>query len=311
VFGAALGVRMPQETPLDPHIQKIVDEEVLRARIARSMATPPKKSWLNENLKWLMVTIAIPLSTYLFGQWQEHVARIDADSREAIATQDRNLERVLGDARNNVSAMTALLPALSDSDPDRSNLALIVLKQLEKAQHSNDTRLGDLLIAVQTRIDQLANSSSQATRERAARQQEALSQAIGTARTVAPDTQPAAAPQPAAVQQVTETKPRIVYIQFFDETQRAKAAAAQKLLRADGVGAPGIEKIGINSAARSGRRPPRIFYFNDADLGGAKWLQKRLSEADLGNWPISHSSMKGIPAGQIELWWPQGPESGG
>lgn len=76
--------------------------------------------------------LAIPLTTYLFGLWQERVAKVEADTREAIAAQDRDFERVLADARNNVPAMTALLPALSDRDPDRSSLALIVLKQLER-----------------------------------------------------------------------------------------------------------------------------------------------------------------------------------
>ncbi len=302
---------MEQDDPLDPRVKQLVDEEMLRARIARSLSPPAQKNWLSENIKWLMITVVIPLTTYVFGQWQEHVARIEADSREAIATQDRNLERVLADARNNVSAMTALLPALSDPDPDRSNLALIVLKQLEKAQHSKDTRLSEILIAVQARIDQLRNSTNPAKLAQAARQQEVYSQATGAARTAAPDTQRTAAPAPAAVQQVAETKPRIVYIQFYDEAQRTQAADAQRLLRAVGVGAPGIEKIAMKSGARIGQRPPRIFYFNAGDLGGAKWLQQRLSEAGLGNWTISRSYITGVPVGQIELWWPHDVGSNG
>ena len=290
--------------PLDPRVQQIVEDEMLRARIARALA-PPHKSRLNENFKWLLVTIAIPLTTYLFGLWQERVAKVEADSREAIATQDRNLERVLADARNNVSAMTALLPALSDPNPDRSNLALIVLKQLEKAQHSSDTRLSDLSNAVQARIDQLRNSSNPAQRERGARQQEALSAATGRAPTPAPDTQPTVAPAAAAVQQVAEMKPRIVYIQIHDDAQRAQASSVQQLLRAAGVGAPGIEKIAVRGPARSGPRPPRIVYFNADDLGRAKWLQQRLVEAGVGAWTITRSTIAGVPAGQIELWWPR------
>jgi hypothetical protein len=289
--------------PLDPRVRRIVEDELLRARIAHSLA-PARSSWLNDNFKWLLVTFAIPLTTYLFGLWQERVAKVEADSREAIATQDRNLERVLGDARNNVSAMTALLPSLSDADPDRSRLALIVLKQLEKAQHSSDTRLTDLANAVQARIDQLSNSSNRAQREQGARQQEALGLAIGTAPTRAPDTQRTVAPPAADVRQVEEAKPRIVYIQIYDDAQRAQAADVQQRLRAAGVGAPGIEKIAVTSGARIGRRPPRIVYFNVGDLGRAKWLQQRLVEAGVGNWTITRSVIAGVPAGQIELWWP-------
>jgi len=128
---------------LDSRIQQIVDDEILRARLVNSLNLS-KKSWLSENTNWLLATVAIPLITYLFGHYQESVAKLEATSREKIANQDRDLERILGDARNNVSAMTALLPALSDADPERSNLALIVLKQLEKAQHSQDTKLTEL-----------------------------------------------------------------------------------------------------------------------------------------------------------------------
>jgi hypothetical protein len=306
-----------EDAAIDPRIQRIVDEEKLRARIAGSLAAP-RKSWLNENSKWLLATIAIPLTTWLFGLYQERVAKVEervakaeAHSREVIAMQDRDLERVLGDARNNVSAMTALLPSLSDSDPDRSSLALIVLQQLEKAQHSNDTRFAELSAAVQARIDQLRNSKNPADREKAAYQQEVLSQASGTARTIAPETRPGSTPAPAEVTQATETKPRIVYIQFYEESQRAQAAEVQKLLRSDGVGAPGIEKIAANSRARVGSHPARIYYFNNGDLGGAKWLQQRLAAAGLGDFAIARSEIAGVPAGQIELWWPKAVGSRG
>lgn len=290
--------------PLDPRIERIVDEETLRARIASSLS-PQKRNWLNENTKWLLATIAIPLTTWLLGLHEERVAKVEAVSREEIATEDRKLERILGDARNNVSAMTALLPALSDSDPDRSRLALIVLKQLEKAQHSDDTRLSELSSAVQARIDQLRNSEDHADREKAAHQQEVLSQATGTEPTVAPDKHLGRTPTSAAVQQAAEMKPRIVYIQFYEEAQRAQAVKVQRLLRSDGVGAPGNEKIATNSGARVGNHPARIYYFNDADLGGAKWLQQRLVTAGVGKFAIARSAISGVPAGQIELWWPK------
>lgn len=237
---------VPNE-PLDPRVQQILDDEILRARLAGSL-NPPKRSWLSENTKWLLATIAIPFTTYLFGQFQESVAEVEAKSREKIAMQDRNLERVLGDARNNVSAMTALLPALSDTNPDRSSLALIVLKQLEKAQHSQDTKLTELATAVQERIDQLRNSGDQAQREEAARQQEALSEATGPASTTVDRRKQTTTPAVAAVKSAPASKPRIVYIQIYDDLQRGPAADVQQLLRADGVGAPGIELIEIGRA---------------------------------------------------------------
>ena len=292
-----------QTEQLDPRTQNSGDDAALRARDDRSFALP-RRNWFNDNTKWVLATIAIPLTSWLFGIYQERVAKIEAHSRESIAAEDRNLELVLGDARNNVAAMTALLPALSDADPGRSSLALIVLKQLEKAQHSNDTKLTELATAVQLRIDQLRNSGSDADRQKAAQQQELLSQATGTARTLAPDVSLGTAPTAAAIQQVVQTKPRIVYIQFYDEAQRPQAVSVQELLRSDGIGAPGIEKIPANSRARVGNHQARIYYFNDGDLGGAKWLQQRLIAAGVGNFGIARSTIAGVPAGQIELWWP-------
>jgi len=130
-----------------------------------------------------------------------------------------------------------------------------------------------------------------------------LSQATGAAPTIGVDTQPTSTPATSAVQSALKSKPRIVYIQIYEDPQRQPAGTVQQLLRAAGVGAPGIEKIAIKSGARIGTRPPRIFYFNDADLGGAKWLQERLAEAGVGKWTIQRSNVGGVPLGQIELWW--------
>lgn len=301
---------MEQEQPLDPRVVRLVEEEVLRARHARALA-PPARSWLNENTKWVLTSIALPLAAVLFSEWKASIAEKERTSRESIATADRNLERELSDARNNVTAMTALLPALSDSDPDRSGLALIVLEQLQLAQRGKDQRIATLAAAVQTRIDQLRNSNNAADRAKAWRQQEALSEAGGTRPSDAPDPRQAAVPAAAAVQQAAQAKPRIVYIQFYAEGQRAQAAKAQQLLRSQGVGAPGIEKIAADSGARKGDRPARIYYFNADDLGAAKWLQDRLAASGLGNFEIARSSVPGVPSGQIELWWPKDPPSTG
>lgn len=292
---------MAQEEPLDPRTQQIVEEELLRQRIARSLAPPARKEWLTDNVKWVVVTLAIPLTTLLYGIYKERVAaheetvaHIEAQSKEDIARQDRDLERVLADARDNVTAMTSLLPALSDRDPDRSALALIVLQQLEKAQHSKDNRITDLSNAVQKRIDQLRGGSA-AQQAEASRRQELLSAAGGGAAALNAPSTPV---KETAVAQATEVKPRIVYLQISDDGQRAAAAALQQSLRTKGVGAPGIENIGGKAPSRA-----QIRYFDAGDLGAAKWLQTQLADAGLGSWAIVHGSASHVPAGQLELWW--------
>lgn len=287
---------MAQEEPLDPRTQQIVDEELLRNRIAHSLAPPARKEWLTDSVKWAVVTLAIPLTTFVYGISRERIAYIEARSREDIASQDRDLERVMADARDNVTAMTSLLPALSDRDPDRSALALIVLQQLEKAQHSKDNRIKDLSSAVQKRIDQL-RSGSAAQRAEASRRQELLSAARGGAAAL---NAKGTAVEDAAVTRAAEVKPRIVYLQISDAGQRGDASTFQQRLRANGVGAPGVENIGGKAPSQA-----QIRYFDAGDLGAAKWLQTQLADVAPGNWTVVHGSAASVPAGQLELWWPK------
>lgn len=294
---------MAQEEPLDPKTRQIIDEELLRNRIAHSLAPPARKEWLTDNVKWVVVTLAIPLTTFVYGIYrervaahEEEVARIEARSKEDIARQDRDLERVLADARDNVTAMTSLLPALSDGDPERSALALVVLDQLEKAQHSKDNRIKDLSSAVQKRIDQL-RSGTAAQQAEASVRQELLSAAGGGAAALNAKGMPV---QDAAVARAAEAKPRIVYLQISDAGQRDAASTFQQRLRAKGVGAPGVENIGGKAPSQA-----QIRYFDAGDLGAAKWLQTQLADAGLGSWTIVHGSASNVPAGQLELWWPK------
>jgi hypothetical protein len=79
----------------------------------RATDAPPRRG-ISDNAKWIVVTLVIPLTTWLVGEWQERVATIRADSAAEIERARQVEESRIADARSDVSAMTALLPALAD-----------------------------------------------------------------------------------------------------------------------------------------------------------------------------------------------------
>jgi hypothetical protein len=249
-----------------------------------------------------MATIAIPLTTFLFGLWQERVEVTRTESQQRIEDQKRELEARLGDARNNVAAMTALLPALADDDPKKARLALIVLEQLKQAQRGNDTHLAEAAEAMRKLIDDLRQSSDPDDLRRGADLQEAYSAATGAQ--PAPVQAATTAIAAARVERATADKPRVVYLQIFGDGQRAGAARVQAMLRNDGVGAPGNEDVSRKLAGRMRRSPPQIRYFSDADLGRASWLAEKLPQVQGQEWTVVRTRAQGVPAGQLELWWP-------
>lgn len=269
-------------------VARIADDPDLR----RKLGVPqPGGFFLSDNFKWLVTAIAIPLATFVFGLWQAN-----------IAGKDRAHEAALNDARNNVAAMTALLPSLADSDPTEAKLALIVLEHLKDAQRGDDNQLVQAADAMRDVIDGLQQSDDPAEQRRGAGLAEALGEATGPGRApVGASTTPVAA---ARVDREPTTKPRIVYLQIFGEAQRGDAEQVQAMLRSSGVGAPGIEDVSRRLGDRMRPAPPQIRYFSDDDLGRASWLATNLPPVQGRSWTVVRTRASGVPEGQLELWWP-------
>ena len=276
--------------------------------LARQPGGSPWRSFLfSENFKWLVVTVAIPLSTFLFGQWQQEMARIEADRQQRIEDGRRALEAQLGDARNNVAAMTALLPALADNDPRKAKLAMIVLEQLKNAQHGDNVHIDAAIQAMGQLADDLQDSTDPADLQRSSQLQEAY----GAATNAGPVVQEGVQVRPvraAVVDEAATAKPRIVYIQIFGDSQHEGAEAARAMLRSNGIGAPGIEDVSGDFDSRRPRSGPQIRYFSDGDLGRASWLASHLSPVQGQGWTVVRARAQGVPDGQLELWWPFPPQ---
>lgn len=246
--------------------------------------------FFSDNFKWLVATIAIPLSTAVYGYYQTQQAEARLEN-----------EKRLNDARNNVAALTALLPSLADTDPKKARLALIVLGQLKLAQRDKDS-----LVNASAAITELEKIASPEAQRQVAQLREDYSAASGATVTQAPTSLTQV--RTATVASAAEAKPRIVYLQIYGAAQRSAASEVQALLRDNGIGAPGIEDVSGKLAGRMSRAtPPQIRYFSDGDIGSARWLASHLPKAQGQDWSVVRAQAKGVPMGQLELWWPYSP----
>jgi hypothetical protein len=274
----------------EDEIDQLADRIAANPDLQRKLRPRHWRDFLfSENFKWAMTALAIPAATFVYGLWQAH-----------NANSDRALEAQLGDARNNIAAMTNLLPSLSDSDGKKADMAYIVLRQLPKAQHSQDKSLEEALKAI---VEKMQNSPDQGERQRAASWQESYSLASNAR--PAPASAPTTIVAPTNVDTAEASKPRLVYIQIFGNAQRSAATDVQALLRDNGIGAPGIEDVSAKLAGRmSPATRPQMLYFSEGDIGGARWLASHLPKVQEQEWSVVRAQAKGVPSGQLELWWP-------
>jgi len=257
---------------------------------------------ISDNAKWIAVTLVIPLTTWLFGMWQERVETIRAESAAEIERSRQAAEMRIADARSDVAAMTALLPALADTDPQRSGLATDILKRLQQAQHG-DSKLDEVIAAIEKRIAIRRNSSNPAERELGARQAEAIAQASGAGPVTAQPV-PAAAVTAAQLAAARAVKPNIVYIQIYSDTQLPAAKEAQARLRQAGVAVPGIENVGRLLRGRRIAQTGQVRFFNDGDIGRARWTADVMNGLG-GSWSVRRTRVaQAVPTGQLEIWWP-------
>jgi hypothetical protein len=263
---------------------------------------PPQKVVISDNLKWVIVTLAIPLATYLFTDYQKSLAEIKAGEDRKIAEAAGARESLIADARSDVEAMTALLPALSDSDPKKSELALSILERLKGAQHGANSGIMATYNAMVAQIRERLNSPDPKVANLGARQLEAIQTVSESTQQIKATTVAQIAPNKA--DKVAEIKPTRVYIHTFIETQRAQALAAQEGLRNLGVAVPGIEDV--SDKLPRGTLPGwQIRYFSDSDLGAARWAKNHLTDIGYPEFAIFKSRASStVASGQIELWWP-------
>jgi hypothetical protein len=267
-----------------------------------STVTASRGWWSGEGVRWIIVTLLIPFAGFVWNEVQEReVARQKALEKVRADEQAR-----VANARSESDIVIKLLPALASGDeasPTRG-IALAVLLNLA----NRDALSLELLGSVQVAVD----SAQQRLRDGKATEAErvALSKIAAAA-----DTQRAAVggeapqPQPATPAQTFRVQVPRVYIQIFDEADRASARALQDwIANKQRWLAPGIENV-VATAARANRKPPAggatasVRYFNDEDRARADEVAGQLRATGAPSVVVQRSTLK-APAGQLEVWFP-------
>lgn len=251
------------------------------------------RQWGAETIRWVIVTLLIPFAGFVWNEVQEREAERQGE-----------IER----AQRESAIIIQLMPALSDPDENsaRKGIALAILINL-----ANREALAPELVGAVTDV------AIEASEERvsAGLATDAERTALGTiaARTDRRSTSPDA-PAAGATPSVSSTGVRQieiprVYIQIFDETDRASAQALKQWCTNEQRWlAPGIENV-TATAERTGGEVPAgaeigdVRYFNDVDRERAEAMVAWLTSN--GVRARTTSSSLSAPPGQIEVWFPK------
>lgn len=305
----------------DEERARLLAQEQLKAEIRAEMAKPGKarpESWLgkllaSDNFRWVAGSIAIPLAVWLWGQ---HAAQEGAASRAAAAKEaeaERKHRYNVETAHRNVDLVIKLLPALNQPQASLERLnALAIMKALEEHGQLSPALGASLHANVERLRGQVAQDGTLNNRE--ARQEvEALAKSAPSSTEIAEMASAAASaagkpPAPSSTVVVPGTK---VYVQIFNEEQRALATQMQAAARELGIAAPGIENV-VTAAAKRGKPSPQgydaptLLLFKKSDEALAARLAQEVAKRTGTKLTLSDRSsqaaFKNVPAGQLEIW---------
>lgn len=294
----------------DAEKKRIRAEENFRNALRAELAPEPvRKPFLSaDNVKWLLATLVVPASVWIWGEVDKANHRASLVSEKAIA-----------ETRLDVDQLTALLPGLSSTDPKQRSLSLVVLGHLVSARHASSPLVG-VYNEISNKVqDDRLNGAPEA---KAAAAQTNGSLLIGKGATApSPPTAqdiadaksvPVAAPPPVSA----ITSENFVYIQVYRANQKAPAQKLRASLeRRAGVSVLGIENVvatqgpTVLKVAQKGAIDIR--YYHAEDRAAALSLTPIVAETepDYGAPTVHDLSSRKSKArrGAIEIWYPCGP----
>lgn len=248
--------------------------------------------------------MAIPLAVFLWGHQAAKEAKRAEDVRSTMEQEALRQRQAVETAQRNFDLVIKLLPNLNrdDSSRERRN-ALAVLAALEREGQLDKA----LRAAFVENVSILDNAVASDGSVKSVPQLQEL-EILGRGSPSSAEISSGAAAAPTLV--VPGTK---VYIQIFDDEQRALAHQIQEAARALGIAAPGIENV-INTAAKRGKHPPMgykrstLLVFKRADLALAIRLAEKVKDLtgiELERKVLAdESAFDKVPAGQLEIWLP-------
>ena len=270
-----------------------------------STSPPSRPWWATEGVRWTIVTLLIPFAGFV---WNE-VQKREVERQKQLEQVRAAAQASVANARSESDIVIRLLPALASGD-DASPMRGVALAVLLNLANRQALSL-ELVSAVQVAVD----TAQHRVREGKATEAERVALSKIAAATDLPSTGSAAATPPAGggvatpVQAFRVQVPR-VYIQIYDEADRARARALQDLIvNKQRWLAPGIENV-VATAARTNRKLPegtsawRVVYFNDEDRPRADELAGQVRGTGPERVDVQHSTLK-APFGQLEIWSPR------
>ncbi|MBN8487419.1 MAG: hypothetical protein J0M20_06815 [Burkholderiales bacterium] len=262
----------------------------------------------NENFRWLCVTVLLPLLGWIWGQHLERMNKEETARALALAKAEAQAREQDAIRRQGIEVLIRLLPDIN-AEPfsARQTNALSVMAAM-KDQGQLPSTLTAALHGNIERLNAQTNSKGLFDNPEARRQSESLAPSFVSSEQIQTD---GAVPQPSLV-----TGARI-YLQIYDETQRAAALSLQQSLRSAGFAVPGIENVTATAAARlrpppTNHGPGTVRYFKARDRDAALQVAALARQAqpplalevkDLSAQPV----FKNVPLGQLELWFPLSP----
>lgn len=302
--------------------------EEYRAQVAASLAKGKKPSWLNENTKWILATIVIPLciAAYKGVEASQNATRQKEETtrvriEEEAKTKRLELQQNAGSARANSQLLIAMLDAFSDvKNEERQQMALAVLSYLQD-QAQLPPELGAIFRTAVNRIvarfaegnqtlsdTAIVKSLSQAFSE-GKQSPERLALLNSAARAIDSETSQKNSPQPNLA--ATVFLPPRVYIQIFREQDRESMQKVSDALANEKILSPGIDNV-VTSAEKKGTKAPyshklpTIMYFREADVEIAKKVAEIATKASGLNFltRAALSQAGKTRQGHIELWMP-------
>lgn len=276
----------------------------------------------NDSFRWVMTVLLLPLLGLCWGLFQNHLAKEEARLREELASKDRaqreslaEVERKrneeLSHAQRNAELLVSLVPYLTDAEPKRQQVALVILGSLS-TQQVLPREVEASLVGIVRQLEQ-SFSSNPSEDDRKKLELLAGTQARFGSRGTP---QAALAPPSSGSGALAETTNRAalpislprIYIQIYDEPSRKAAEVLRGALRKAGFLVPGVENVSA-TALNEGRTAPQAFakttvvYFHDEDAELARRVvdQARAQGVALDVQPEKRALTR-APHNQIEVW---------
>jgi hypothetical protein len=267
--------------------------------------TPPSRSfWTAESFRWVIVTLLIPFTGFVWNEVQER----EVDRQKDLERVRADEQARIANARGESDIVIKLMPSLASKDDTSAEqgIALAILLNLASREALSPELASAISVAVVTAQQRVQNGKASEA-ERAALTNIAAATDVESTDPASTGTTRGGSTATAA-QEFVVAVPR-VYIHIFGQTHQGAAEELQKWIAYEKNWlAPGVENVAAAADRRGGRAPDapaavEVRFFNDEDAERAREVASWLSGRGAPDARSKKVNLK-APAGQLEVWFP-------